>query len=61
MISVFNRFNCIWYWLKAAFHTFIISASSPSDDAVCAISSVYGSIVVLFLGCGDFSDHLHNE
>ena len=48
----------VQYLLKAACHTFIISARSPSDAAVCAISSALCQyVVVMSLGCGDVSDH----
>ena len=43
--SVFTRFNFRLHLLKAACHTFIIS-KSPSDSAVCAISSALCQCIV---------------
>ena len=37
---VFNKFNFIWFMLKADCLTFMISASSPSDAAVCEIACI---------------------
>ena len=57
MTSVFNRFNFRGYQLKVACYRFMISSSSSSDAAVCAISSAYALCSRDCLGCGHFSDH----